>query len=240
MPQKPLLSNDQLSREFSALLVKIRRILSKPHDWKDKLETCKEFCMYLKASGSTNVSLFSQEKLTEINKCEDFRQFFGIVEQHISWGEHFILNEIINLCDSKEAEQEFDKYKRKLAVSKALEIISSTKSDPPPGFEKFCVVIDKPYIKLTIEKYEEIKKFIFDNLDIHHYVTNVYIRMLLGSLHLEWHVTAQAVPHMSKMAHKQQAIFKDNFYVFMQIGKEVIFDTRTEWIPVSFIICIKV
>ena len=232
-PSQSLLNNDLLRAEFGRLIMTIRRILSRCPNWEENLEACKELCAYVKASDNTSVPLFSTEKISEINNCRDFREFFGIVNQHLSWDEHSILTEIIDECGSDEAEQEFNKYKRKLAVSKALEIISSTESNPPPGFEKFCVIIDKPYKKLTTEKYEEIKTFIFNNLDINRYVTNGYIRVLFDSLHLEWHVTIQAIPYMIKMAHKQKAFFESNFFVFLQIGKEVIIDIHTKQILVS-------
>ena len=115
-----------------------------------------------------------------------------------------------------------------MAVSKALEIISSTKSNPPPEFEKFCLIIDKPYKKLTIEKYEEIKEFIFKNLDTHRYVTNEYIRVLFDSLHLEWYVTSQATPHMIKKANEQKEFFRKRLVVFMQIGEKIIINTHTK------------
>ena len=234
MSQKPsLLTNNQLRAEFSHLLMRIRRILSQSPKWEDNLEACKELCIYLKASDNTEAPLFNKEKQSEIDNCGDFREFFGIVNQHLSWDEHSILAEIINECDSEEAEQEFSKYKRKRAISKALEIISSTESDPPPGFEKFCVIIDKPYVKLTVEKYEEIKAFIFDNLDIHRYVTSGYIRVLFDSLHLEWHVTTQATPHMIKMAHERRSFFVAKFCIFMQIGNKVIIDIHADQILVS-------
>ena len=233
LSDQPLLNNDQLEAEFSHLILRIRCILSQAPNWKKNLEACKELCCYLKASGSAKVSLFSQEKLTEINKCRDFKRYFEIVIQHLSWNEYYILSQIIDECGSVEAEQEFDQYKRKVALSKGLEIISSTKSNPPPGFEKFCVIIDKPYKQLTVEKYEEIKQFIFDNLEIHRYVTTGYIRVLFDSLHLEWHVTVQATPHMITTAHKCRALFMRNSYIFMQIGKDLIINAFSEITSVS-------
>ena len=187
----------------------------------------------MQASGNANTPLFSEADMSKINNCTDFKQMFGIISQHISWDEHYILNEIIDVCSSDEAEKEFTQYKRKIAISKALEIISSTESDPPPGFDKFIVIIDEPYRKLTVEKYEEIKKFIFDNLDIYRYVSSGYIRVLFNSLHLEWHVTTQATPYMIKMALKRRAVFTKNCYVFMQIEKEIIISMRTEETLVS-------
>ena len=164
----------------------------------------------------------------------DFKQFFDILNEHINWDEYSILSEIIDECDSDEAEQEFNKYKRKMAVSKALEIIiSSTECDPPPGFEKVCVVIDRPYKKLTVDEYKETKAFIFNNLNVFSYVTNRYIRVLYDSLNLEWHVTTQATPHMIKIAHERQAFFTKNLFVFMQIGKKVIIDLHNKPTSVS-------
>ena len=207
----PLLTLDELKAEFSHLLMRIRRILSKSSDWEENLEECKEFCCYLKASGDTNIPLFSTEKKSTLDNCRDFREFFNIISQHISWDEHSILSEIIRVSDSEEAEQELNQYRRKLAISKALEIISSTENNLPPGFKRFIVVINKSYQKLTIDEYEEIKKFIFDHLDVYPYVATGYIRVLFDSLHLEWHVTSQATSHMIKMARQRQAVFTKNY-----------------------------
>ena len=210
------------------MLIAIRSILSKSPNKEENLDACKELCTYLKASDSARVLLFTPDKCAEIDSCKDFRQLFKILNQHLSWDELSILVQIIDICDSDEAEKEFKNYKKKMAVSKALEIISSTKSSPPLGFEKFCVIIDKPYKKLTVEEYEEIKKFIFENLDTQRYVTDEYIRVLFDSLYLEWHVTTQATPHMIKKANEQKAFFKKSLFVFMQIGRKVIIDIHTK------------
>ena len=234
VPQtRPLLTQDLLCAEFGHLLKDICRILSKSPDREDNLEACKVLCVHLKASDSTGVLLFNKEKHSEIYGCCNFRQLFEILNQHLSWDEHSILTQIIAECDSQEAEKEFDKYKRIMAVSKALVIISSIESNPPPGFEMFSVIIDKPYKKLTVEEYEEIKSFIFDNLDVHRFVTNKYIRVLFDSLYFEWHVTIQVIPHMIKMAHERKEVFTKNYLIFMQIGKEIIIDIHTEQALVS-------
>ena len=210
------------------MLIAIRSILSRSPNKEDNLEACKELCIYLKASNNARVLLFTPEKHAEIDNCKDFMQLFRILNKHLNWDELSILAQVIDICDSDEAEKEFKKYKRKMAISKALQIISSTKRNPPPGFEKFCVIIDKPYKKLTVEEYEEIKKFIFENLDTQRYVTDEYIRVLFDSLYLEWHVTTQAIPHMIKMANKQKVDFKKSLFVFMQIGKKPIIDIHTK------------
>ena len=233
-PQRdPILTNKQLMAEFSRLLLRICHILSQSPDQEDNLKACKQYCRFLKASDSSGVSLFSEETKSKIDDCRNFEQLFEIVNQHLSWDEHSILSEIIDEWGSDEAVQEFSQYKRKMALSKALEIISSTERDPPQGFEKFCVISSKPYKKLTIDKYEEVKTFIFDNLKVHRYVTTGYIRVLFDSLHLEWHVTIQAIPDMIKMAYEQRVVFTENFCVFMKIGKEIIIDLHTQLTSVS-------
>ena len=111
-----LLTFDKLMAEFSSLLVQIRLILSQSPKQKDNLEVCKELCTYLKASNSANIPLFSQENISKINNCSDFRQLFEIMGQYFSWEEPSILNEIIIQCRSDEAEEEFQKYKRKMEL----------------------------------------------------------------------------------------------------------------------------
>ena len=224
------LTYDQLRVNFSRLIC---LILNQGPQQKDSLEAYKTLCIDLRASNSANIPLFSPEKVLEINNSNDFRQFFEIVGQHLNWDEPSILTEIINECGLKKIGQKFNEYKKEMATFRTIEIVSSDKSDPPPGFEKLSVVIDKPYVILTLDKYEDIKSFIFKNLDVHRYVTSGYIRVLLDPLHLEWHVTTQAIPHMIKMAHEEQEVFKSKSFIFMEIGKEVIIDANTEQSSVS-------
>ena len=219
--QQQLFTYDQVQAEFSRLFMRVRCILDDSPNSKSNLKRCIELCIYLKASDGER--LFNAEKL---EPCKSFKQLFVIINEHITWDELSILTEIVDECDSDSAARELEYYNKKIAVSKALEIISSTESNPPPGFEKFCVIIDKPYKKLTVEEYEKTKKFIFDNLEVRHYVNTRYLRVLFDSLHLEWHVVVVVIPHMIEMAYERQENFKEKSYVYMQIGKEIIIDTH--------------
>ena len=93
LQKHPLLTNDQLRAKFGRLIMTICRILSKCSNWEDDLDACKELCIYLKASGNANIPLFSPEKIVEINNYRDFKQLFEIVNHHLSWDEHSILDE---------------------------------------------------------------------------------------------------------------------------------------------------
>ena len=91
------------------MVIAICSILSKYPNKEDNLEACKKLCINLKASDSAHVLLlFSAEKRAEIASCSNFRQLFDILNQHLSWDELSILTQIIDICGSDEAEQEFD------------------------------------------------------------------------------------------------------------------------------------
>ena len=229
-PDQPLRTIDNLREEFKHLLLKIHFILSQAHDWKDTLAACKKLCH---DKNVDKVPLFSQEELTEIDNSMNFKQLFA-VDHYLSWDEYSILSEIIDICYSNKAEEEIDKYEKKMAGVKIKETTSSAK--PPPGFESLYVIIDNDEhcIELTIEKFKEIKISIFDNLNTNCYCTIEQKSVQNHSLHLEWHVTRQVVPHMIKVAKEQQAFFKCNHFSSMKIGKELIFDEHTKLTLVSF------
>ena len=205
----------------------ICHILGQSPNWKKNLEACKIFFGSLKVSDSTKASLFSAKKLSEIKKCKDFTQLFEIVNLYLNWDDCYLVAKIIDVCESDKAEMEFKNYKRKIAVYKNLEITSTT-FIPPPGFQKFCVTINKSHKVLTSENYKELKTFIFNNLNVHCYVTTGHIKVLYGPLHLEWHVTMQAISHMVKIAREKQDFFRKHAFVLMQIGKEVIISPHTD------------
>lgn len=87
-PQKqPLLTIDYLRAQFGRLVLTICRILENSPNRNNNLEICKQYCAYLKTSDNTNTLLFSGETRKELNDCSNFKQFFEIVNQHLSWDE---------------------------------------------------------------------------------------------------------------------------------------------------------
>ena len=201
------------------------RILSNSPNQQDNLEKCKDYCLLnFKVSDSSSESLFSREKTTKIKECTKFKQLFEIVSEHTSWDEHSILTHIAIQCESVEGQQEIKKFDEKLALFEGLQMISSisSKQELSKDFVKFCVIIDKPYRYVTVEEYEKIKTYIFSNLGTNTYVTAGFIRLLYHSLHVEWLITVQAVPHMIRNAYQNKDNFIKQNYVFMQIGSEVV------------------
>ena len=228
MTEEPrLISITSLNADFTSLLLNVCHILSNSSNKQDNLKICKEYCALLKISDSSNEPLLSAEKIAKIKECCNFNQLFEIVGLHMSWDEHSILIQIVNHCNSVEGQQEIEKFEKKLALFQGLQIISSTsKPKLSKEFARFCIIINKPYKSVTIEEYKDVKEYIFGNLNTDTYVTVGFIRMLCHSLHIEWLVTIQAVPHMMRNAHQNKDIFiKDNF-VFMQIGNETVIDNE--------------
>ena len=225
-PQTLLISVAWLNAEFASLLLSVRRILSNSPNQQDNLEKCKDYCLlnFKVNSDSSSEPLFNAEKIAKIKECSNFEQLFEIVSEHTSWDEHSMLTYIALECKSVEGQQEIRKFDEKLALFEGLQMISSTssKQNLPKDFVKFCVIIDKPYKCVTIEEYEKVKAYIFDNLETNTYVTAGFFRLLYHSLQIEWLVTVQAVPHMIRSAHQNKNIFIKQNYIFMQIDSEVI------------------
>ena len=227
-PQTSLISVASLNADFASLLMSVCHILSSSPNQQDNLEKCKDYCLLnFKVSDSSSESLFSPDKTTKIKECSNFKQLFEIISEHTSWDEHSILTHIAIQCESGEGQEEIKKFDKKLALFEGLQMISSTsKQNIPKDFVKFCVIINKPYRDVTIKEYNEVKSYIFSNLETSTNVTVGFITLLYHSLHIEWLVTVQAVPHMIRSAHQSKDIFIKQNYIFMQIGIEVVIEDK--------------
>ena len=85
----------------------IRKILEQRED---KLEACKELCSNLTISGNSDVLLFNDKQLAEINQCTSFQQLFTILRKHWNWKEYSILKGIIAASGLEEAKKELHKF----------------------------------------------------------------------------------------------------------------------------------
>lgn len=214
-----------INEDFRNLLMAISTILDDSPNKESDLEKCKNYCCLLRTSDNSDQPLFSVEDISLIHRCTGFNQLLRILNWHLSWDEHSILSHIVVKCQSVRAQEEIENFDKKTAEK--LEIISSsTECDLPSGFRKLCIVINKPFKSLTKSKYEEIKEFVFRQLDTRHYVATSYVKVFFHSLHLEWYVTHQAIPFMVNMAFQNKDVFVKEGFVFMQIGEETIFDNQ--------------
>ena len=219
-------SNKAFAIQFSMLLANVGCLLD--NKCSDKLEKCKQFCCALKVSDESSKLLFDDKQLMEINQCGTFHQLFSSqLHLHLNWEEYYILESIIALTELKEAEDELDKYKKYMASKMGMRIISDTFSldDLPQNSIKLLIIVDKPYTKLTVEEYVELKEFIFATLKIKRYITFPYIRFFFESLHVEWYIPVQATGYLIKMAtNLNESLFHKHSVVFIKVGDEVLFD----------------
>ena len=213
-------TSDLLSVNFSKFVMTIRKILEK---CKDKLEACKELCSNLTISGNSDVLLFTDEQLAEINHCMSFQQLFTILRKHWNWREYSILKGIIAESGLQEAKDELCKFEKLMGSYFGMKLISDeySPSELPVNYVKMCITIDQPYKDLTLQQYDEIRTFIFDHLDVQKYIALPYIKFLFSSLHLEWYIPVQAVSHV---------IIKTKKFSFKSLLSWLKLERRLYWI----------
>jgi len=231
-PHSPYLRShltiSQLQADFKKVVESVQKIVQDENKMV-ALQKSKYFCTVLRITITSDVRFFTHEERRKIDLCTDFRELFFHLRHHWDWDNLVILKYIVNLCDTKEGEQEMVKYERKLALYGGLNLVfDRSRNDPPPGYEDFLIILNKPYNELTVEQFQDAKQFIFDNLDVLQYIAFPYINLLFGSVHFHWHIKVEAVTHMIKMALQRKEIFLKNFYTFMQIGSNVVFDERRQ------------
>ena len=225
-----VITTTSVTEDFRNLMVTVSTILDGSTSKDSDLEKCKNYCSSLKISDNSDQPLFSSEYISMIHECTDFTKLFRILNWQLGWDEHSILTLTVAKCQSVKAQEEVENFDKKLAaICGGLDVTSSAPEYYLPAeFEKFCVVINKPYDNLTKSEYEEIKDFIFKQLDIRHYVATRYIKVIFHFLHLEleWHVAKQAAPFMIDMAYQNKDAFVKERFVYMQIGEQTIFDNQ--------------
>ena len=218
---------DPLSVQFSTFVTTIEALLE---TCRDKLEQSKRFCSNLTISGNSDELLFNDEQLQKINACTTFSELFTILRKRWSWKDYSILTHIIGIVGLKEAEDEEELFETRMASYQGMKIISENISPEtiPPGYIRLSVLINKPYRNLTVEKFTELRDFVFSNLDIKYYTALPSIKFQFSCLHLEWYVLKKAAPHMIKMAEQNEEIFKSNAVVFIQIDQLVVLDWKAK------------
>ena len=216
-------STNHLSAQFSSLLRTVESVLDKSSK---NLEICKRLCLDFKISDNSNVPLFNHEELKKISKCKSFKQLFTLLSQHWGWKEYCILEHIISASESKEAEDELEKYKKIMGSYFGLQLIADNFSpnELPDKYIKMTIIVEKPYKYLTLKDFVELRDFIFSQMDVRPYIAHPFIKFLFSSLHLEWYILQQAAPHMVEMSYKNIEHLKEYSIVYIKIDEKIILD----------------
>ena len=220
---------DPFSAQFSTLVAAVEALLMQCHNH-DKLEQCAQFCSNLTISDNSDKLLFNDEQLQKIISCKTFHELFMILRKHWSWQDYSILTHIIDISGLKEAKDELELFETRMAAYQGMKVISENipSESIPPDYIRLKILIKKPYRGLTVEKYTELRDFVFKYLDINRYIALPFIEFLYSSLQLQWYVLKKAVPHMIKMAQQNETIFTSNSVVLIHIGQCVVFDYRAK------------
>ena len=196
-----------------------------------KLEDCKQYCINLCISDNSIQLLFDDEQLKMINNCKTFKELFSTqLRYHWNWHEYSLLKSIIDLSGSPEADDELARYREFMAANMGMEIASERYciDELPSNCMKLCLTLDKTYTKFTAEDFKEIKEFIFNILEVKQYIAYPFIMFLFGSLHLEIYVPKSAAKYMIKMVKMKEKVLKDNLFICIKVGGEVVMNVSKE------------
>ena len=185
--------------------------------------------MYI--SDNSSELLFDDEQLKMINNCKTFKELFSTqLRQHWNWFEYSILECIIDLSGSPEAQDELTRYRKYMAANMGMEIVSERYSIDklPSSCIKMRLTLKKNYVYFTAEDYKEVKEFIFNTLEVKQYVAYPFIIFLFASLHLEIYVPKSAADYMIKMVKIKENLLKKNLFVYIEIGGEVVMNVSQE------------
>ena len=221
-PTNRLVTIENLDADFGYLLFNVCSILNSCPNKEQKLNKCKYYCSTLRIGDCSNEYLLNWR---EIEDCSDFNELLHL--KKMNWEEHSALTKIAEICGSVKAQNQIKKFEQRLALIEGLQLIydeSKYVGDRSEEFGKFCIIIDKSYNKITLKEYKKIKAYIVEILGVSHHVFTGYMKLLRGSLHIEWLIIVRAIPYMIKMAHLKKDVFINEKFVFMQIGTETIFD----------------
>lgn len=216
-----VIPSKQCSSQFSAVLLRICQILDR--NCIEKLEDCKHYCSTLTVDDRSNALLYDDDKLKKIDACKSFLDLSRQLRSHLYWSEYSILVTIIDICESKEAEEELELYRKFMALKMALTIVSeNVPSDKlPSGITELYLVVDKPYKKLTMQEYMKFRNYIFQTLNVESYIAYPYIRFFFSSLHLKWYVPIQATNTIKAMAKKNEKDLIKNGIIYLEINTNV-------------------
>ena len=121
-----ILTVDPPDVQFSTFVATIEALLEQS---RDTLEQSKQLCSSHTITGhSDDEPLFDGEQLQKINACTTFEALFTILCKHWSWEDYSILTRIIATSGLKEADDELELFKRKMASHKEMKIMSKNVS----------------------------------------------------------------------------------------------------------------
>ena len=220
----------EAASEFASILSLIEKILEK--DEAENLSAIKSVCRYVTRSSDSGEPMFSEEQLREIRACANLQNILLKLRQHWRWDDHLLLTTILYRLDSEACEELLGRYQSKIDCQMRLEEIfnecKKQQQEIPEGFSKMVTIVNKKYLRITKEEYEQLKCFIAEHCGVEPYVLSPFLNMSQSSLLLEWFIPSNAIAHMVEISIKHKSVFIKQSFTFLQIADVIIFDHRIQ------------
>jgi len=217
--------------EFVNVIHCIEKILMNSNE-QENLNAIKSICRFLPISENSDKLMFTTEQLKDINGCSKIKEIFGQIRFYLRWDDHLILTAIIDTLESEECEELLGKFESKIDCQMKLQEIfeecKEQKQEIPKGFDEMVAIVKKKYSKIKKEEYDRLKCFIAQHCGVNLYVMSPFWNMSSSSLLLEWIVPSTAITHMVENATRNKQIFIEESFVFLEIGKIVVLNNKTE------------
>ena len=214
---------DQLSLEFSGLLVDVAEILNKSSTLLNRL---KLFCYTIE--NSERSLLFSKEKSAEIYSSKTIFDLFYHLRGHWRWDSHHLLYILIEKAKSQEALQRLSQFEIKIEYATKLKELAvsfqSIYNSPPPGYVTMIAIIDKDYSEFTLNDSKELDEYL-----ARFYGGSTFLPPNIenfNSMKITWYIPTEAVRDVLSKAYEIKEIFQMLSIIFFQIDQVVIWNEK--------------
>ena len=221
---------DLKSVEFGILLDKI--ILELEKDKTSNLDTLKTISSTLTVQRNSDVRVFNDRQMEEIQACNDIRTILTDKLRHCyRWDDYSMLSILMLSVDSEYCLSLIKKFGVKIdSKMKLQQIYEHCKQKGFKCSEEYhkivAIVDDKIFSDITLEEYRVLKYFISEQCSVEDYVISPFIKASSSSLILEWYISVTAIDHMIKIASSNKSNFIENCFVYLKISSSVIIDDR--------------
>ena len=223
------------SVEFSKLVREIVSELEKNE--KHSLIYIRDLCTHLSPKDDPTALLFSRERLTAINACNDLKALFLELRDCWRWDNLSLLEEIVEAVGTSDCKSLISQYQQNLDYEMELRMIYKHFEQEkclPDGYTAMFAVAEKSYFEITLEEYSELKEFASQCCGVKQMFMSPFARSSPDSSVLfEWFIPLTAISYMVKKATSNASAFTQKGFVFLKIDSTEIFDFRFKTIDVS-------
>ena len=221
---------DEASIEFGILLNEIIKELKKNES--SNLDTLKAISSTLTVQKNSELRVFNDRQLEEIQACNDIRTILTQKLRHCyRWDDCSMLHILMRSVNSKRCLsllKNFEiKINSKMKLQQIYEYCKEKGFEFSEQYHKIVAIVDdKIFSNITLEEYRELKYFTSEHCGVEEYVISPLIKASSSSLVLEWYIPVTAIDHMIEIAFNNKRNFAKNCFVYLTISSSVILDDR--------------